>query len=236
MAIKNVHLEEELIKKEKLSAVGQATSMIAHDMKNVIGGMELGMELLEPELKDSAEALNILEMIRTSFGDCMALVNDILDFAGKREIVKRKIELSQIFDELVLKSGAYLKPLGIKLETSFERDILFDADRNKIYRVLFNLVKNSAEALQQSETDSPIIRFSASKKDGSLIICESDNGPGIPDSVKNTLFEAFVTAKTGGTGLGLAIVKQFVEAHGGRIKVLSPEKGAAFEISLPLRT
>src|SRR5690606_31184484 len=98
-----------------------------------------------------------------------------------------------------------------------------DADRDQLFRILINLVRNAAEALEHREKEAPFIQDGAvtikAWREGSVVtVSVSDNGPGIPDHVKGRLFEAFQSAaKPGGTGLGLAISLDLVRAHGGEL-------------------
>ena len=125
----------------------------------------------------------------------------------------------------------YLHQNGIVLEIR-PADVPIHVDLNKLLRVLQNLVYNAADALKDR---AGRIVISGRCADGAAEICVQDNGPGIPEDIKQRLFEPFVTSgKKGGTGLGLAIAKSIVEAHHGQIRCEStPGSGAAFYVRLP---
>lgn len=234
MAIKNVDLQEALIRKEKLSAVGQATSMIAHDLKNIFGGVELGLEILENELEGNASAIDTLNAVKTASKDCTDLVNDILDFAGNKEVKKNPADMRDIVGNVKMKMEMAYGKAAIPLSVHCEGELLFSGDERKIFRAIFNLVKNANEVLADKHVQDPHIRISAFRDGGNMIVEVADNGPGIPAEIQDTLFMPFVTVgKSGGTGLGLAIVKQFVEAHKGNIYFTSSERGTVFKISIP---
>jgi signal transduction histidine kinase len=119
-------------------------------------------------------------------------------------------------------------------------DVTFVADPPMLARALLNLVINAAQALEG--TAAPVIRIEISERRSTgrnghphrdVVIAVVDNGPGVQPEVLPDLFKPFVTTKIAGTGLGLAVVKQTVEAHGGRIEVVSWPGRTAFEIILP---
>ena len=112
-----------------------------------------------------------------------------------------------------------------------------DADRENMFRILSNLVRNAMQALEgHDETNVGEIRVAA-RRDGRKVIIEiSDDGPGLPPKAREHLFEAFQgSTRQGGTGLGLAIAAELIAAHGGRIDLLDTDKGATFAIEIPDR-
>ena len=118
-----------------------------------------------------------------------------------------------------------------------------DADREQMFRVLMNLLRNAAEAVENKGATSIArgaggqVRVRARHADNHCIIEVTDNGPGVPEKAKEHLFEAFRgSQRQGGTGLGLAIASELVRAHGGEVKLVeSPEVGTVFQISIPDR-
>jgi signal transduction histidine kinase len=125
---------------------------------------------------------------------------------------------------------------GIKLTLSVAPAIELSADRDQIFRVFANLIRNALEALkgQDPPPEHPTIEISAARRDGALVIRVSDNGPGIPEQARAHLFQAFQSSSRGnGTGLGLAICAELLHAHGGNIALDAGTKGAAFLVTLP---
>ena len=109
-----------------------------------------------------------------------------------------------------------------------------DADRDQIYRVLSNLVRNAVQALESGDEVRGEIVV-AGRREGSVAVIEiSDTGPGLPERARAHLFEAFQSvARKGGSGLGLAIAAELVQAHGGQIALVNNEGGASFRVSIP---
>ncbi len=233
-AIQNVGLQEQLLRQEKLSAVGEATSMIVHDLKNSIGAIELAIDMITDAIEDRDFVLETLDIIKDSARSGTALAMDILDFTSNKKVEKFSINGADLAQEVIDKITPVCEKHKVKLEVDCPEKIYFNADFSKLYRVLANLIKNAAEAFEGKKIDSPCIKMSIENSGNNILMQVADNGPGIPEEIKDNLFMPFVThGKSGGTGLGLAIVKQIIEAHGGTINVKTSSTGTEFNISIP---
>jgi signal transduction histidine kinase len=120
---------------------------------------------------------------------------------------------------------------------AIERGMIVDADHDQLLRVLLNLTRNAAQALETRAPNDPLrdqIRITG-RREGSVSVIEvSDTGPGFPQKAREHLFEAFQgSTRTGGTGLGLAIAAELVRAHGGDIHLVDGTIGATFRITIP---
>jgi signal transduction histidine kinase len=122
-------------------------------------------------------------------------------------------------------------------EISVASDLVVDADREHLFRVMNNLVRNSVQALEANSGASPHrIRVVGNRADATVRITVEDTGPGVPPKTRERLFQAFQSsARRGGSGLGLAIAHELVAAHGGTLQLLDTSPGAAFEIVIPDR-
>jgi signal transduction histidine kinase len=162
----------------------------------------------------------------------VSMAEELLEFSrGTYQLRREKTELSAVMERFAFLNQDYLQQNKIELELQ-PADGAINADTNKLLRVLQNLVYNAADALKDRAGK---ITVSGHAVDYQVEICVRDNGPGIPEDIKDRLFEPFVTSgKNGGTGLGLAIAKSIIEAHGGHISCESrPGQGAAFHLRLP---
>jgi signal transduction histidine kinase len=233
-AITNVELHESLLRQEKLSAIGQAVSMIVHDLRGPIGSICQGVELVE-DMADHREFVKDMHrLIMNEARKSLNMVNDILDFIRNSPLIKSPVDVKPFIESVGKDADELLKDTGINLCVELSKPFYFPADQSKIYRILMNLIKNAAEALKQHNVIQPNIKLSAETASDGFYFRVEDNGPGIPDQIRQNLFVPFVTHnKKEGTGLGLAIVKQFVEAHGGKISVETSPKGTKFSIFLP---
>jgi nitrogen-specific signal transduction histidine kinase/DNA-binding NarL/FixJ family response regulator len=227
-AIRNAEMNEELIRKEKLSAVGKAIGMVMHDLRPPIGNIKILTGIIREEGYNS----DWLDMIDRSAGQASEIFEDFLDFIRetpvKKEPVFVKLLLQSTLHELASRDGFE----KIKLVIHADDALTLQGDQSKLKRVIINLVNNAVDALLDNQVAGPQIQITARKETDSVSIQVRDNGPGIPPSLLKTLFEPFVTKnKSNGTGLGLAIVKHYVTAHGGNISVFN-DNGAVFDITL----
>ncbi len=125
---------------------------------------------------------------------------------------------------------------GVRMTISVPQSINLFVDRDQIFRVLANLIRNALEALRQAEppVTDPGIEITARQEDQTAIITVSDNGPGVPANLRENLFKAFQSsAKRDGNGLGLVIAAELVRAHGGDIRLENTASGASFVVMLP---
>jgi signal transduction histidine kinase len=118
-----------------------------------------------------------------------------------------------------------------------DETLRIDADRDHLFRILSNLVRNAIEAIEGGP-DAPHgeIRVRAWREGRRVLVEVRDNGPGVPQKARDHLFEAFTgSQRKGGTGLGLAIAAEIVAVHGGHVRLLDTAKGAAFQFDIPDR-
>ncbi|NBC30404.1 MAG: response regulator [Spirochaetes bacterium] len=238
-AIHNAELHEELIRSEKLSAMGKGVSVVAHDLRNPLGNILSLVSLIEAEDGGSKEQVQeYLSLIRRSAENATAIVNDILDFTRDTKVEGTPVPVGRILERVDHDVRQAAEDRGVRLRISYP-DAGFDvlADASKMERVLLNLSRNAVEAVVKSEgADPPEVVVSARTDGADAIFHVHDNGPGIPQDVQDHLFVPFSTVgKRGGTGLGLPIVKQFVQAHNGTINMSTSEEGTRFTIRLPNR-
>ncbi|HNZ06546.1 MAG: cyclic nucleotide-binding domain-containing protein [Candidatus Cloacimonetes bacterium] len=227
---KFIELMNQMISKNRLMAIGLAASKIIHDIKSPLTVIVLTAQLLENLYPDGAEYTDSI-IKQTKLVDQM--VREILDFAKGTEIepLIQKVDLDAYFKDLKDTYGTSLKSRDINFVVENKVSELVHFDENKIKRVLLNLLKNSSEAL----TDKGEIRIVASLSAGWLQISLIDDGPGIPEEIRNDLFKPFVTSgKAHGTGLGLAICKKILQEHKGRLEYIPVQPhGARFDIRIP---
>ncbi|MFT7461843.1 MAG: signal transduction histidine kinase, partial [Pseudohongiellaceae bacterium] len=228
----------------RLVAVGQMTGSIAHDLRGPLTAIINRIEVLRLQaeilghLEECDEDLTAIENTVIRVND---MIQELLEFVRGNNVVlaREATDLGEFMTALCTEAEMSLSHVGVTLvhEQNGKDGVTLDIDRNRIMRVIENLVNNSRDALVQ--TDLPHekkvwIRTSAGED--RVVLRIADNGPGIPEEAREGLFQPFTTAgKANGTGLGLAIVRNLVTAHDGTIEVdMSPtEGGAAFEIVLP---
>lgn len=228
-AIKNAQLHEVIAREEKLALVGQALSMVMHDLRVPIKNIPL----LTGAIRDEGFDSEWLDMIDESGDQASEIFDDFLDFVRDTPLKTQKISVTDLIHDSITLTKKLPELEHIQLAEAIAPDLFVMGDSSKLQRVLMNLIRNAAEAMNHLKVAGPVVSLSAQRSGNKISIRVKDNGPGIPDEIIGNLFYAFVTqGKSNGTGLGLAIVKQFVEAHKGTITVTN-DNGAEFMISLP---
>jgi len=233
-SIQNVGLQEKLLRQEQLSAVGKATSMIIHDLRNSIGLIEMIIDMTVSKIDDKKSTIECLDMIRSAARNGMSLAQDILDYASNKNIEKSPVNSTDLINDVLEKVKLICEEKGIKLDFKCPAHIIFNADYGKLYRMLLNLINNAIESYANENISKPEITLSLNRKNDNINIILSDNGPGIPKEIVDDIFTPFATfGKSGGTGLGLAIAKQIINAHNGNISVAPSAQGTTFKITIP---
>jgi signal transduction histidine kinase len=151
---------------------------------------------------------------------------------------RRMMLIEPIVSE-VRESAGLASDASIAWISAIERGLTIDADPDQLFRVLLNLVRNAAQALENRPSSGALsmqIRITG-RREGTVAILEvSDTGPGVPQNARDHLFEAFQTSgRPGGSGLGLAIAAELVRAHGGQIHLVEGTIGATFRVAIPDR-
>jgi len=229
-AIRNAELNEKLIQKEKLSAVGQVIAMVMHDLRTPIKNIKLITSLMREE----GEASDMIDLIDQSAEQASCIFDDFLDFIRENTVKKEPVNLNKIADEAIKQAESREGFTSINISKSIPAELVVPGDESKLRRTISNLVNNAIDVLHDQHIHNGTINISAKIEDKEVLLTITDNGPGIPSELRGTLFDSFVTKhKSNGTGLGLAIVKQFVTGHGGKIAVTN-NNGAVFSITLPL--
>ncbi|HZE83126.1 MAG TPA: hybrid sensor histidine kinase/response regulator [Puia sp.] len=232
-AIRNAELREKLLQKEKLSAVGNAVSMMMHDLRSPIKNIKVLTDLMREDLPEN-EFLNLIDQCAVQASE---IFEDFLDFIKETPVKKLPVSIDKIIEEAIKLTEVRNINGQVAIHKNISSGLVVAGDESKLRRSVMNLVNNAIDALLDHKVADPRIDISAiaGAAGKQLQITIHDNGPGIPPDIMKTLFEPFITKqKSGGTGLGLAIVKQYITAHGGDIRVEN-NKGALFTISLPLQ-
>jgi signal transduction histidine kinase len=236
-----IELSSLLNQKSHLAALGLAVSKVSHDMRNMLSSAHLISDRLS--MVNDPTVQKFAPKLIASLDRAIALCVQTLKHGRAEEALPRrdKFILGLLVDD-VIESVAVEASSRIVLYNNVPQNLSIDADRDQLFRVLTNLVRNAAEALEGRAAEGLERREGAitlkAWREGSVVtLSVTDNGPGIPEYLQNRLFEAFQSAaKPGGTGLGLAIAADLVRAHGGQLWLATtgPE-GTTFMMTLPDR-
>jgi signal transduction histidine kinase len=234
LAHMQVQLTQTLQQKSRLAMLGLAVSKISHDLRNMLANAQLLSDRLS-SLPDPAVQRFAPKLI-ASLGRAINLCESTLQFGRAEEAAPRRelMPLHALVEEVGDSFG--LPRDGVEWIIDMNGELLIDADRDQLYRVLSNLGRNALQAIEQQEPSAGQIRVAA-HRDGKRVIIEvNDSGPGVPEKARAHLFQAFQgSARKGGTGLGLAVAHELVTAHGGIIRLRDSDRGATFEVEIPDR-
>jgi signal transduction histidine kinase len=221
--------QEALVRRERLSAVGEMATVIGHELRNPLGAAINLLYLARTKLSDheDPELYTYLDRLERETNRAASLCEDLTAYMRERDAVLVPLDLGGLVAEVLESTPA---PEGVTVEQGPYGDSL-QADRAQLVQILTNLITNAYQAMPDGGT----VHVSGSEHDGSFDIAVDDSGPGIDPAVAHRLLEPFFTTKAVGTGLGLAIVKRFAEAHQGTVTIENrPTGGVRVMVSLPL--
>jgi len=226
-------LEKDLAHSEKLAALGRMASGAAHEIRNPLAAMKLKIQLAERSQFDAEKMEKTFTVLGEEIERLDNIVKKMLEASRPSHLDLRKISLSGLLDQrlAMIKEKASAQSIEIQFEMS-GKNILVEADAEKLTQVFDNLFNNALEAMP----GGGILRVETQTENENFIIKISDSGAGIPKTERAKLFELFYTTKDKGTGLGLAISREIVEAHNGRLYFSESETGAMFIVEVPLLT
>jgi signal transduction histidine kinase len=222
-----------LAQKTRLAALGGAVSKINHDLRNLLANAMLLSDRLEQS--QDPEVRHVAPRLVEAMDRAARLCSETLNFARAEVVEPRKTRfpLAPLIDEVGL---AVVGPDhgGLRWRNEVRPDLILQADRDQLFRVLMNLGRNAAQALADG---GGLISVSAWPSGDDLVIEIADTGKGIPNAAQAHLFEAFSgSARPGGTGLGLPIAREIMRAHGGDVELAhTGAEGTVFRLTLPCR-
>jgi two-component system sensor histidine kinase HydH len=223
--------QAQLIQRERLAALGQMAATVAHELRNPLMGIRMGVEYFVRDVTDTAPQRRAATLMQANIDRIDRIVDDILYVARAPEPVLSPGLLRTVIEDELARWELSLAEKHIQCETHLAADlppVLLDPDQ--MARLFTNLISNSLDALAGKGT----IHIRLFRQEQFQVIIFADNGPGLSLEHVARVFEPFFTTKSRGTGLGLSIVKQIVEDHRGTIQVWSQVgEGTRFTISLP---
>ncbi len=220
----------ELIKKEKLAALGKMAAVLAHEIKTPLTSIKMNADIIAETLDSNDENKENFEIMKTEINRLNNLVKDVLQFSRQMELNYSEVKLKDLIEFINIQLNKKLEEKNIIFLNNVEY-VSLQIDEDKLKQVLINLIDNSIEAVNQNG----LIEISSRRnnEDNSISIFVKDNGSGIDPELK--IFDPFFTTKASGTGLGLSISQKIIEQHNGAFNLLESKKGKTiFEIKLPI--
>ncbi|MEO1311055.1 MAG: HAMP domain-containing sensor histidine kinase [Pseudomonadota bacterium] len=233
LADMQAELHAALRRKERLAALGAGVSKISHDLRNVLASAQLISDRLQAS--DDPLVSKLAPRLLKSLDRAVVLCRDTLAYGrvGDAPLSLERFPLRPLVADAGLDAAPEDGP--VRTEIDIDESFAIRADREQLFRVLLNLMRNAAQILRIQEEGERVVRVSVSREAGRVLIDIADTGPGVPDAARENLFKPFAGSTTkGGSGLGLAIAHELVRAHKGDLHLhrTGPE-GAVFRISLP---
>lgn len=222
-------LEAEILRSEKLAALGKMSAILAHEIKTPLTSIKMNVDILSQTLNLNDDDKECLEIIKKETNRLTQLVKEVLQFSKTSELNLSKVNLKLFSEEIfqLTKAQNLHKQITFINETD---DVEIFVDSDKFKQVLLNLVQNSIDAI----VNEGIIHLSSQVNEDEILIYVKDNGNGIEETDK--IFDPFFTTKPSGTGLGLSVSQKIIEQHNGALRLVSSKAGETiFEIKLPFR-
>ena len=228
-----------LRQKSRLATLGEAVAKINHDLRNTLATAVLAFDRLAEV--DDPEVKRLSPRLYKAISRAVQLCSQTLEYVGASDMTPRRerFHLCELIDEISAEMRDDLPPFSEQADAAVFRvfnrvpfEISLAADRTQLYRAMLNLAVNAHQAGATSLTVEGAV-----EEGGMALISLRDDGPGMPEDIRDRVFEPFATAKDGGTGLGLVIVHDIIVAHRGDIRVTgNGPGGVTFEIRLPEAT
>lgn len=230
-------LAETLGQKKHLADLGLAVSKINHDLRNMLASAQLITDRLSavPDTSVQRFVPKLMATLDRAIGYSQAVMN--YGKTGEAPPERRLVAVRRVVDDVAEVLGL-TNHATVEFEIAVSADLEIDADPDQLFRVLMNICRNAAQALE-GDTNPAVVRriaVSAARSGTVVTLRVADTGPGVPPRAREYLFRPFQGGvRRGGNGLGLAICAELVRAHGGTIELLEQGPGATFEIQIPDR-
>ena len=224
---------EQIKRADRLSAVGQLSASLAHEIRNPLASIDGAANLIEsPQTTDEIRKGSIA-IIRKESQRLNRLLTNLLDFARPRKPEFQTLEPGRLIDSIIGLVEHSAQQKGITLRKDVPSSVpSFECDPEQLKQVILNLTINAVQAMPAPGE----IVISAHQKNSSIRISVKDEGPGVNEEDLDKIFNPFYTTKDTGTGLGLSVVYQIVTQHGGVVSAArNPDRGMTFSLLLPLR-
>jgi signal transduction histidine kinase len=226
-------IESELELSRRMAAIGRLTSGVAHEVKNPINAIVVHLELLRNKLGDpNAPGLRHLEVIDAEIRRLDRVVQTLVDFSRPVELQLHEQDLRAVIGDLLALATEELSTRNVILIDHMPKHaVMANVDADLLKQAALNVIENGAQAMPEGGKLEVILEIDRK----SAIIRIADEGVGIPDEIRDRIFDLYFTTKSGGSGIGLAMTYRILQLHHGGIEVQSREdRGTEFRLRIPL--
>ena len=225
--------QEALLREQTaLARLGEMAAVVAHEVRNPLAGIRGALQVIASRLPETMTEVGVLKEVVARVDGLNDIVEDLLVFSRQRELRLTRLQVRSLLMSVAawLKQDESMSAIQVDVEGD---EVLIDVDAEQLRLVLSNLLLNAAQAMERRGR----IVLSARGVDGrDCVIAIADEGPGIPEDVRDRIFDPFFTTKTRGTGLGLPTAKRIIDMHAGSIDVECPPGGGTIvRVTLPLQ-
>jgi signal transduction histidine kinase len=226
-------IESELELSRRMAAIGRLTSGVGHEVKNPINAIVVHLELLKTKLGGaSAPAVRHLEVIDAEIHRLDRVVQTLVDFTRPVELQLREQDLRAVIGDVLTLAAAELSTRNVTLVSHAPQNpLMANVDADLIKQAVLNVIQNGAQAMPNGGKLEVILE--EDRKTAVLRI--ADEGSGIPDEIREKIFDLYFTTKTGGSGIGLAMTYRILQLHHGSVELQSNlGRGTEFRLRIPL--
>ena len=226
-------IESELELSRRMAAIGRLTSGVGHEVKNPINAIVVHLELLKTKLgAASAPALRHLEVIDAEIHRLDRVVQTLVDFSRPVELQLREQDLRPVINDVLTLAAEELSTHSVILISHLPSEpLVANIDADLLKQAVLNVIQNGAQSMDMGG----ILRVVLEEDRKTAVLRVSDEGPGIPEEIREKIFDLYFTTKVGGSGIGLAMTYRILQLHNGSVEVQSgDESGAEFVLRIPL--
>lgn len=226
-------IESELELSRRMAAIGRLTSGVGHEVKNPINAIVVHLELLKNKLGDgNAAAARHLDVIDAEIHRLDRVVQTLVDFSRPVELQLKEQDLRQIVGDVLALSAEELSTRKVTLESDLPNNpVLVNVDADLLKQAVINIVQNGAQAMPEGGH----LRVTLEDDRKHAVMRITDEGTGIPDEIRDKIFDLYFTTKSEGSGIGLAMTYRIVQLHHGSVEVESElNRGTEFVLRIPL--
>ncbi len=224
-------LTEQLIRADRLAALGELTAGVAHEVRNPLGIIRASVQLMEDSECNRERVSGAAQVIKQEIDRLDRVIKALLDFGRPAAPTMRPVAVAQVLEDVALFSHTFATRARVDVIERYQADVPeVMADPEQLKQVFVNLISNAVQAMPGGGT----LSIETGSENGFVFIRFTDTGAGIPADVLPKVFDPFVSTRDDGTGLGLTIVHRIVDDHDGHMEVTSEQgTGTAFTVWLP---
>ncbi|MBU0728578.1 MAG: GHKL domain-containing protein [Proteobacteria bacterium] len=226
-----LEVEEQLGASQKLSALGEMAASLAHEIKNPLSSIKGTAEIFIDEFPEGHPKREFAEILLKEVSRLNTTVEGVLQYSRQHKRAEEETEaLSGVMNQVTKLLAGQVRKKSVSITVrGLEQCMDFPVAGAKMSQVFLNIILNAIDAVPRGGR----VGIEISKEEKGVSVTVSDNGPGVPEHLREKIFEPFVSEKEDGTGLGLSISRKIVEGYGGTIALSAQDGGASFRVFLP---